>query len=283
MRRAALTPNPIPSLGLGLRREFLDQVLTELPAVAQWEIAPENWMGRGNLAEYQLDYLRDHYPISSHGLSLSIGSQDPLDEAFLLRLKAFLDRFSINRYSEHLSYCSVGGHLYDLLPIPFTEAAAEHVIARVRRVQEIIERPLVLENISYYASAATELDELSFIKRILQGADCELLLDVNNVYVNSINQGYDPHQFICELPSSRITYGHIAGHHEEAPDLLIDTHGAGVKPAVVELLQLAQQVHGPFAVVLERDFNIPPLGELLNELYELDQQLQPLGEALHGN
>lgn len=254
------------SVGLGLRREFLTEVLTTTPAVDFWEIAPENWMARGYEAEYQLDKIRERYSVSCHGLSLSIGSPDPLDEHFVRDIKKFLDRFNISRYSEHLSYCSASGHLYDLLPIPFAEQAADYVAARVRRVQDILERPVVLENVSYYTPAATEMSELAFIRRVLEQADCELLLDVNNVYVNSVNHKYDPYEFIAALPSERITYGHIAGHHEEAHDFLIDTHGADVRSEVYELLAFAYQQHGDFPVLLERDFNIPPLNTLLQDV-----------------
>jgi len=253
-------------VGLGLRREFLADVLQQNPVVDFWEIAPENWLERGYEATYQLDRLRERYPLFCHGLSLSIGSPDPLDESFILKIKAFLERFNIDRYSEHLSYCSAGGHLYDLLPIPFSEEAADYVAQRVKRVQELLERPLILENVSYYAPAATELNELEFINRVLEQANCELLLDVNNVFVNSVNHQYDPIQFIKGLPTERISYGHIAGHFEEEPDLLIDTHGAPVRPEVLELLALSYEHHGPFPVLLERDFNIPPLAELLKEM-----------------
>lgn len=253
-------------VGLGLRREFLTEVLEQNPAVDFWELAPENWIERGYEAAYQLDRLRERYPLYSHGLSLSIGSPDPLDEAFILKVKAFLDRFNIERYSEHLSYCSANGHLYDLLPIPFSEEAADYVAQRVRRVQELLERKLILENVSYYSPAAQEISELAFIKRVLTQADCDLLLDVNNVFVNSVNHKYDPVAFIKGLPSERINYGHIAGHYEEEADLLIDTHGAAVRPEVMELLALSYETHGPFPVLLERDFNIPPLPELLTEV-----------------
>lgn len=253
------------SVGIGLRREFLSQVEAEAPAVGFWEIAPENWLPRGNDAYRQLDAIRERYSITTHGLSLSIGSFDPLDEQLVMSVKAFLDRFDIALYSEHLSYCSGNGHLYDLLPIPFTDEAADYVAQRVRRVQEIIERPLVLENVSYYAAPGQEISELQFIRSVLEQADCQLLLDVNNVFVNSVNHRYDPYDFIAGLPSDRIVYGHIAGHTEEAPDLLVDTHGADVRDEVFDLLRFAYQQHGIFPTLLERDFDIPPLPQLLDE------------------
>jgi uncharacterized protein (UPF0276 family) len=262
------------TVGLGLRREFLNDVLTQKPSVGFWELAPENWLPRGNQAYRTLDRIREQAPLTSHGLSLSIGSPDDLDIAFVKRVKAFLDRFAIDLYSEHLSYCSANGQLYDLLPIPFTEAAVDHVVARVKRVQEIIERPLVLENVSYYASFGSEMTELQFINAVLEGADCKLLLDVNNVFVNSINHRYDPYEFIAGLPSERIVYGHIAGHTEEFDDLFVDTHGADVKPEVWELLGFAYATHGVFPTVLERDFNIPPLATLLTEMNKISTYQQ---------
>ncbi len=268
------------AVGLGLRREFLNDALTQLPDVDFWELAPENWMQRGNQAAYQLDFLREHYPLTAHGLSLSIGSPDPLDETFILQVKQFLDRYQIELYSEHLSYCSADGHLYDLLPIPFTEAAAEYVAGRVRRVQELIERPLVLENVSYYTPAAAGLSELNFVQNVLQQADCKMLLDVNNVYVNSVNHNYDPYAFIKALPTERICYGHIAGHIEEAPDLLIDTHGADIKPEVFDLLKFAYETHGHFPTLLERDFNIPPLSTLVEHVAQVKAIAEPI-ETIH--
>lgn len=259
----------LETVGLGLRREFLDEVITQAPAVGFWELAPENWFPRGNQAYRTLDKIKEQAPLTSHGLSLSIGSPDPLDIDFVRQVKAFLDRFEIGIYSEHLSYCSAGGHLYDLLPIPFTHDAVEHVAERIRRVQDVIERPLVVENVSYYASFGAELTELEFINAVLDRADCKLLLDVNNVFVNSVNHRYNPYDFIAGLPSERIVYGHIAGHTEEYDDLFVDTHGADVKPQVWELLDYAYATHGVFPTVLERDFNIPPLPTLLTEMNQI--------------
>lgn len=267
------------TVGLGLRREFLDEVLTQAPNVGFWELAPENWFPRGNEAYRTLDRIREQAPLTSHGLSLSIGSPDALDIAFVKQVKAFLDRFDIAIYSEHLSYCSAGGHLYDLLPIPCTDEAVAHVVERIRQVQDIIERPLVLENVSYYASFANELSELDFINAVLEQADCKLLLDVNNVFVNSVNHRYDPYDFIAGLPSKRIIYGHIAGHTEEYDDLFVDTHGADVKQEVWDLLDFAYQQHGLFPTVLERDFNIPPLPTLLNEMNKITTHQQRIAGA----
>lgn len=251
--------------------------MAQQPAVGFWELAPENWIPRGNQAYRQLDQLRERYRLTCHGLSLSIASPDAINRAFVAEVKQFLDRFQIDLYSEHLSYCSAQGQLYDLLPIPFTEEAAAYTAERIRQVQDILERPLVLENISYYAAPGQEITELQFIQQVLQQADCRLLLDVNNVYVNSVNHGYDAKAFIAGLPSDRIVYGHIAGHSVEAADLLIDTHGAEVCHEVWQLLDFAYQTHGVFDTVLERDFNIPPLPELLREAKQIEYAQQASG------
>jgi uncharacterized protein (UPF0276 family) len=208
-------------------------------------------------------------PFVCHGLSLSIGGPSPLDETFLHRLKQFLDAHEIRCYSEHLSYCTDEGHLYDLMPIPFTAEAVDYVADRVHRVQEILERRIALENVSYYAAPGAEMDEIEFINAVLDQADCDLLLDVNNIYVNSINHRYDAMDFLGSLPGHWIAYGHIAGHYNEAEDLIVDTHGADVIPGVWDILEEAYRVFGVFPTLLERDFNIPPVEELMTEVHQI--------------
>ncbi len=253
--------------GLGLRREMLDQLLPHLPdAVDFWEVAPENWMPLGGRYQQQFLQCVSQAAFSTHGLSLSIGSQDPLDVEFVSSIKRFLDRHNIGLYSEHLSFCSDQGHMYDLMPIPFTKDSVAHVSSRIRQVQDILERPLVLENVSYYLAPGQEMSELEFTLAILEQSDCQMLLDVNNVYVNSINHKYDAKQFIDSLPSERIVYGHIAGHYDEADDLKVDTHGSDVIEPVWALLDYAYQRHGVFPTLLERDFNIPAIEVLLAEV-----------------
>ena len=258
---------PVHGAGLGLRRSFLDAAVEAPPrGVEFWEIAPENWAGVGGRYGCQLRALTERYPFVCHGLSLSIGSPAPLDEEFVLRIKGFLDTHGIRAYSEHLSYCSDDGHLYDLLPIPFTEEAVHHVATRVRRVQDLLERRIALENVSYYAAPGQEMPEIDFINAVLEEADCDLLLDINNIYVNAINHRYDPVGFLGRLPARRILYAHIAGHYEEAPDLRVDTHGADVIDPVWTLLAEAYARFGVFPTLLERDFNIPPLEVLTEEV-----------------
>ncbi|RKZ96792.1 MAG: hypothetical protein DRQ46_06610, partial [Gammaproteobacteria bacterium] len=206
-----------------------------------------------------------------HGLSLSIGSPAPLDEHFLIRLKKFLDKHNIRCYSEHLSYCSDNGHLYDLMPIPFTQEAVSYVAKRIQRVQEILERRLVIENVSYYAAPGQEMTEIDFLNGVLEQADCDLLLDVNNIYVNSINHKYDAESYIKSVPSERIAYLHIAGHYDEAEDLKIDTHGADIIDPVWQLLETTYQHHGVMPTLLERDFNIPSVASLISEVNQIRQ------------
>lgn len=262
----------IKGAGLGLKRELLPQIqaayATELTAHLDFvEIAPENWIGAGGKYARQLAWFTERYPIVCHGLCLSLGGPDPLNEDFLRQVKQFLDQHQILLYTEHLSYCSDGGYLYDLLPIPFTEEAVQHVAARIRRTQDILERRIAVENASFYVAAPiAEMDEASFIRAVLQEADCDLHLDINNIYVNSVNFGFDPHVFLREMPGDRIVYAHIAGHDHEAADLIIDTHGQEVIDPVWQLLREAYALFGVFPTLLERDTNIPPLTDVMREV-----------------
>jgi uncharacterized protein (UPF0276 family) len=239
--------------------------------VGFFEVAPENWIGIGGRLGRQFREFTERYPFVTHGLSLSIGSPAPLDETFLYRLKRFLDSHGIRSYTEHLSYCSDDGHLYDLMPIPFTEEAVHYVAQRIRRVQDILERRIAMENISYYAAPGQEMPEIDFINAVLEEADCDLLLDVNNIYVNGINHRYDADAFLRALPAGRVAYFHVAGHYDEADDLKVDTHGAAVIDPVWQLLDAAYDHCGVVPTLLERDFNIPPLPELLTEIDTIRQ------------
>lgn len=260
----------IQGAGLGLRRAFIGP-LTEHPpeSVDFYEIAPENWMRIGGKLGKQLRTLTERFPFVCHGLSLSLGGPAPLDEEFLTELKTFLDRHHIRLYSEHLSYCGDDGHLYDLMPIPFTEEAVKYTTERIIRTQEILERRIAIENISYYAAPGKELEEIDFLNAVLEEADCDLLLDINNIYVNSVNHGYDAEAFLSAIPAHRIAYAHVAGHYVEAVDFLVDTHGATVIDPVWRLLSMAYEKFGVFPTLLERDFNIPPLSELLSEVQRI--------------
>ncbi|MDC9513739.1 DUF692 domain-containing protein [Pseudoalteromonas sp. CST5] len=254
-------------VGLGLRREMLDELLAHTPKQIDFmEVAPENWLKLGGRFKKQFKTLTDANNFVCHGLSLSIGSPEPLDIEFVKSLKTFFDQHNIKLFSEHLSYCSGKGHMYDLMPIPFTEDAIAHVVPRIKQVQDILDRQIAIENVSYYAAPGQQLSELEFTNTILEQADCKLLLDVNNIYVNSINHGYNAEAFLLGLPSKRIAYGHVAGHYNEADDLIVDTHGADVIDPVWDLLDKAYQAHGVFPTLLERDFNIPSINTLTKEL-----------------
>lgn len=258
----------IQGAGLGLRRELIPALKTTAPAAIDFlEIAPENWIDLGGALGRDLRHFTERYPMVCHGLCLSLGGTSPLDEVFLRRIKSFLDQHRIELYTEHLSYCSDNGHLYELLPIPFTSEAVSYVASRIRRTQDILERKIAVENASYYvASPIAEMCEVDFINAVLEEADCLLHLDVNNLYVNSVNHHFDPVTFLHALPGKRIAYVHTAGHYQESADLIVDTHGAEVIDSVWNLLEETYRTFGVFPTLLERDFNVPPLAELLVEV-----------------
>lgn len=257
-------------VGLGLRRDLLDDIINEKPtSIDFFEVAPENWMTLGGRFGKKFRQLTSQYSFFCHGLSLSVGSPSPLDVDFIKSIKAFLDEHNIEVYSEHLSYCSGEGHLYDLMPIPFTEEAVLHVAKRINQVETILERPFIAENVSFYAAPGAEMTEQEFVCSVLEEADCKLLLDVNNIYVNSINHKYDALEYLQAMPTERIAYLHVAGHYQEDKDLIIDTHGADVIDPVWQLLAECYRYHGVFPTLLERDFNIPPLAELVEEIHKI--------------
>lgn len=253
--------------GLGLRRAMLGPLCNARPAGVDFmEVAPENWIKVGGRLGKQFRTMTEAYPFVLHGLSLSLGGPSPIDVELVRNIKQLMDSHGIELYTEHLSYCSDDGHLYDLMPIPFTSDAVQHVAARIRQVQDILERPVAIENVSYYAAPAQELAEVEFLNAVLEEADCGLLLDVNNIYVNSVNHHYDPQNFLRQIPAQRIAYLHVAGHYNEAEDLIVDTHGADVIDPVWTLLEQTYQLFGVKPTLLERDFNIPPLAQLLEEV-----------------
>lgn len=276
----------IAGAGLGLRRALMDELSAAADAEATGgagncvvdgvpvmmpaflEVAPENWIGVGGRHGRRFREFTERYPFTTHGLSLSLGSPAPLDIELVKAVGGFLEIHGIADYSEHLSYCSDDGHLYDLMPLPFTDESVRHVAARIRTVQEMLGRRIAVENVSYYTPpmAGAPLDELQFINAVLAEADCDLLLDVNNVYVNSINHRYDARAFIAGVPAQRVRSLHVAGHYDEAPDLKVDTHGADVIDPVWDLLAYTYDVVGVRPTLLERDFNLPPLAQLLGEV-----------------
>lgn len=258
---------PVKGSGLGLRRAFIGSLADQIPSQIDFmEVAPDNWIDVGGKYGRQFQKIAEQIPIVCHGLSLNIGGVAPLDEAFLRKVKQFLETYNISVYSEHLTYCADEGHLYDLMPIPFTEEAIKHVVERIQRVQDILGQRIAMENASYYAAPGKEMDEIEFVNSVLEQADCLFHIDINNIYVNSINHKYDAEKFLKALPGDRIAYAHIAGHYVEEEDLLVDTHGADVIDPVWKLLDVAYQHFGVFPTLLERDFNIPPLEVLLKEV-----------------
>ncbi|BFM15233.1 DUF692 domain-containing protein [Maricurvus nonylphenolicus] len=277
------SPTNFPNIhgaGLGLRRSMLDdfQAVTT-DDVNFMEVAPENWIGLGGRFGKAFRSYTERFPFVCHGLSLSIGSTDPLDMELLANIKRFIKEHDIKLYTEHLSYCSDSGHLYDLMPIPFTEEAVHHVAGRIRQVQDFLEQPIAMENVSYYCAPQQEMREIDFINAVIAESGCNLLLDVNNIYVNSINHRYDPVEFLQQLPGDKAVYIHVAGHFDEAEDLRVDTHGADVIDPVWELLDKAYETFGVLPTLLERDFNIPAVDELLTEVNLIRRIQQRYPEA----
>ncbi|WP_331350782.1 DUF692 domain-containing protein [Cellvibrio sp. UBA7671] len=260
----------IVGAGLGLRRTLLNTLEESTPDDIHFmEVAPENWINVGGRLGKKFRAYTERFPFVCHGLSLSIGSPAPLNTDLLHSIKKLMQEHGIRYYSEHLSYCSDDGQLYDLLPIPFTEEAVDYVAARIQQAQDILGQRIAIENSSYYCAPQQEMTESEFINAVIKKADCALLLDVNNIYVNSINHNYDPYEFLSSLPGERTAYIHIAGHYKEAEDLRVDTHGAPVIASVWDLLDKTYELFGVKPTLLERDFNIPPLPELMAELDEI--------------
>ncbi|MCB1836213.1 MAG: DUF692 domain-containing protein [Alcanivoracaceae bacterium] len=271
---------PVTGVGLGLRRALLGPLSDchERP-VDFLEVAPENWIPLGGRSARSLRAFTERYPFVAHGLSLSLGGPAPLDMTLLRAIKNFLAEHQVRCYTEHLSYCSDYAHLYDLMPIPFTEEAIRYVADRILIVQDVLEQQIGIEHVSYYAAPRQEMSEIEFVNAVLEEADCGLLLDVNNAWVNGINHGYDPRDFIARLPGERIRYVHVAGHYDEAEDLKVDTHGSDVIDPVWQLLAFSYQQFGVLPTLLERDFNIPPLQELLVETHTIRSLQQAASDA----
>ena len=259
--------------GIGFRKDFAEEFLQENQLKVDFvEVAPENWMGIGGYWKKLFKEVLKDYPLYTHGLSLSVGSPEELDFSFLEKIKQFLKETNARIYSEHLSFSKCdNAHLYDLLPIPFTEQAVKHVSEKIKSVQDFLERKIAIEIVSYYTPVAAETKEIEFINAILQESDCELLLDVNNIYVNAFNHQYDAKNFIDHLPLERVSYIHMAGHEKVEEDLIIDTHGHDIIDPVYELFEYTIRKMGrSVPVLLERDFNIPELKDLQKEVNQLN-------------
>lgn len=272
--QTVLNPTAIPTFqgaGLGLRRDHLAALENHVPdCIRFFEIAPENWIGTDAISAKRLRAFTERFPFVCHGLSLSLGGLTPLNLDLLGKIKQLMCDHQIPLYTEHLSWCSDHGQLYDLLPIPFTEDAIKHTAARIRQAQDVLGERIGIENASFYLQAPiSEMDEATFIKAVLEEADCLLHLDVNNVYVNSVNHAYDPYALLRQLPKERVVYLHMAGHYQQEPDLLIDTHGEAIIDPVWDLLDFTYAQFGVHPTLLERDYNIPPLEELLPEVQQI--------------
>ena len=260
-------------VGIGFRKDFAEEFLTGTRLKPDFiEVAPENWMNIGGYWKKVFKRVTEKYPLFAHGLSLSVGSPDELDYDFLKGIKQFIGEYKPYIYSEHLSFAKCdNAHLYDLLPIPFTGDAVKHVSKRIRQVQEYLEQKIAIEIVSYYTPVAAEMSEGQFINEVISQSGCDLLLDVNNVYVNGFNHNYNTKEFIKQLPLDKVAYIHMAGHTKVSDDLIIDTHGEAIIDPVYELFEFTMDlINRDVPVLLERDFNIPELTELQDEITRLN-------------
>ena len=283
------TPLPVRGFGLGLRPEhyaaFRPDTRAARPHVDWLEIISENFMVPGGRPLAHLDAIRADFPLVMHGVSMSIGSADPLDEAYLRDLRALADRVQPAWISDHLCWTGVDhANLHDLLPMPYTEAALRHLAPRIARVQDLLQRRLVIENVSsYVAFAGDEMAEHEFVAELLRRADCELLLDVNNVYVSSRNHGFDPRRYLAAIPAARVREIHLAGHsvkHYDEGDILIDTHNAPVCADVWALYRDAIARLGPVPTLIEWDSDLPPLATLVEEATRAETILEACHDAV---
>ncbi|HUA80091.1 MAG TPA: DUF692 domain-containing protein [Dyella sp.] len=268
---------PYLGYGLGLRVEHYEALLAK-PAQVQWlEVVSENYMVDGGLPLVWLDRFRERFPLVMHGVSMSIGSTDPLDSGYLARLSALAKRVEPAWVSDHLCWTGVAGvQLHDLMPLPYTEEALDHVVDRVKRVQDVLQRRILLENVSSYVSfAQSQLTEWEFLAEVAERADCLILLDINNVHVSAMNHGFSSLDYLRGLPVSRVQQFHLAGY-EQGEQLIIDTHDAPVSNAVWDLYVEAVRRFGRVSTMIERDDNFPPLSELLAELEHARKLAEPL-------
>lgn len=273
---------PCLGFGLGLRKDHYQEILQQQPAVDWFEILSENYMVAGGKPLHWLEKVREHYPLVMHGVSLSIGSSDPLDMDYLRDLEALIRRVEPAWVSDHLCWTSLGGHnFHDLLPLPYTEEAVRHVAQRVRQVQDVLDRRILLENLSSYVTFNDSvLTEWEFLTAVCEEADCLVLLDINNIFVSAVNHGFDPLEYLRGVPSERVWQFHLAGHTtNESGRILIDTHDQPVRDEVWDLYAEAARHFGPVSTMIERDDNIPPLAELLQELEHARSIAEPLWEA----
>jgi uncharacterized protein len=257
----------LSGFGLGLRPPHYEAILNEPHAVDWLEVVTENYLVPGGKPLHYLERIRAEFPVAMHGVSLSIGSTDPLDRAYLAQVRALADRIEPSWISDHLCWTGVEGlNVHDLLPLPYTEEALAAVVNRVSEVQDALGRRILLENVSsYLAYRASEMTEWEFLREVAQRADCDILLDINNIYVSSVNHRFDPSSYLEAMPKSRVRQFHLAGHSDMGGHL-IDTHDQPIIEPVWDLYRQAVARFGPVPTMIERDDNIPPLGELVAEL-----------------
>jgi uncharacterized protein (UPF0276 family) len=278
---------PVEGVGLGLRHEIAPEILERAPAEVRWmEIHPENYVARGGRFAMLLEQASERWPLVAHGLSLCFGSVEPFDPSYTRELRTLLERLDVPWYSDHLCFGgSSGVFLHDLLPLPFTKEAVRVAAARVRELEDAIERPVAIENVSYYADPAPrEMSEPDFVLEVLEASDAKLLLDVNNVYVNSQNHGFDPRTYIDRIPPERVVQIHVAGHFTRPDGIIIDTHAEAICTGVYDLLGYTLERIGRVPVLLERDGNYPTVDELLAEVRRLgeiyEKSTRPRDEAV---
>jgi uncharacterized protein (UPF0276 family) len=268
---------PTLGVGLGLRREIAGETFENSESIDWLEFVPENYMRLGGMAAERLETAQALFPLVSHGVNLSIGSTDELNKEYLNALKELLDRLNAPWWSDHLCFTSIDKkYMHDLLPLPFTREAVKHLAQRIKRVQDYIQRPFLIENISYYMNMpGCQMSDGQFLAEVVEAADCGILLDVNNVYVNSVNHQFDPIDYLKEIPIDRTVQMHVAGH-KRIGDYVIDTHGAALIEPVYQLLQYVLSKTKVHAVLLERDQNFPEFSELLDELNHIRAIAQPV-------
>jgi len=267
MSATTRTERPYLGYGLGLRTEHYDDVLSQRPAVDWFEILSENYMVAGGKPLHYLDKIREDYPLVMHGVSMSIGSVQPLNRDYLAQLKTLIERVEPVWFSDHLCWTGVDGlNLHDLMPLPYTEEAIQHVVERVQQVQDYLGRQMLLENVSSYVSYnESQISEWEFLSEIARRADCLILLDINNIYVSAYNHNFDPVTYLDAVPPERVYQFHLAGHTQQ-DNLIIDTHDHPIADPVYDLYARAVARFGRVSTMIERDDNIPPLAELMDEL-----------------
>jgi uncharacterized protein (UPF0276 family) len=264
----------VEGIGIGYRQVLAQRTLEhDVPEIRWLELHPENYVLRGGRFRHLLEQARERFPLVTHGLTMGFGAVEPAEDAYVRPLRAFLHDIGAPWHSEHLCFSGADGvMLHDLLPVPFTREGVQTAVARIREARDRLELPIALENISYYAdSGPSEMAEVDFLLEVLERADAKLLLDVNNVYVNSKNHGFDARGYIDRMPLARVVQIHVAGHNRRDDGLIIDTHGEAVREEVYDLLEYTLERVGRVPVLLERDQNFPPFEELVAEVKRLDQ------------